>query len=316
MRLATYLQAGQERFGAVAGDTVIDLNRASAALARCAGHAAAEAAADAAVGADVLQFLELDAPAVAAAAEAVAHVKALDRAEARAGLLVTDLSAVKLLPPVPRPPKIICVARNYAEHAKEAGLEISPIPIVFARFAKTLVAQGDPVVRPSVSDEFDWEGELAIVIGKGGHRISRENAMEHIAGYSVFNDVTVRDYQFRVTQYTSGKNFSASGPFGPFLVLPDEVADPHKLDLRTEVNGVVKQTGNTSDMIYDLPTIIEHVSEWIELEPGDVIPTGTPSGVGFKRNPPEFLKPGDTVSVTVEGLGTLTNPVVDEESQR
>lgn len=313
MRLATYLQAGQQRFGAVDGDTVIDLNRAGAALARAQGNAAtAQAAADAAVGTDVLQFLELGESAVAAAREAVAHVQSLDAATARADLLVADLAAVKLLPPVPRPPKIVCVARNFAEHAKEAGLEISPIPIVFARFAKTLVAQGDPVVRPAVSEQLDWEGELAVVIGRGGHRISRAHAMEHVAGYSIFNDVTVRDYQFRVKQYTSGKNFNASGPFGPYLVLADEVADPHRLDLKTEINGVVKQEGNTRDFIYDIPTIIEHISEWIELEPGDVIPTGTPSGVGFKRNPPEFLKAGDTVSVTVEGLGTLSNPVVEE----
>lgn len=315
MRLATYVQAGEERFGAVDGDSVIDVNRAAAALARARGHAVPQAAADAAVGTDVLEFLELGVEAVRAAREAVDHVAGLDQAEARSGLLVAPLADVKLLPPVPRPPKIICVARNYAEHAKEAGLEISPIPIVFARFAQTLVAQGDPVVRPAVSEQFDWEGELAIVIGKGGHRISKENAMEHIAGYSIFNDVTVRDYQFRVTQYTSGKNFDASGPFGPYLVLADEVPDPHQLDISVEVNGTVKQTGHTSDMIYDLPTIIEHISEWVTLEPGDVIPTGTPSGVGFKRNPPEFLKAGDTVSVTVEGLGTLTNPVIEESDR-
>jgi acylpyruvate hydrolase len=306
MRLATYLQAGDERFGAVDGDAVIDVNRAAAALFRARGHAVPQAAADAAVGTDILEFLQLGADAVATAKQAVAQAPADVR---------TPLADVKLLPPVPRPPKIICVARNYAEHAKEAGLEISPIPIVFARFANTLVADGDPVVRPSVSDQLDWEGELAIVIGKGGHRIKREDALEHIAGYSIFNDVTVRDYQFRVQQYTSGKNFDASGPFGPYLVLPDEVADPHKLDVTLEVNGTVKQTGNTSDMIYDLGTIIEHISEWITLEPGDVIPTGTPSGVGFKRNPPEFLKAGDTVSVTVEGLGTLTNPVIEESDR-
>ncbi|HWT92673.1 MAG TPA: fumarylacetoacetate hydrolase family protein [Solirubrobacteraceae bacterium] len=314
MRLATYLQAGQERLGAVDGNGYVDLNRAYAALRRSqgadAGQAAAEA--DALVPADVLRFLALGAPAVDAARAAVAHVSGIDVDAARADLLAVAAREVTLLPPVPRPPKIICVARNYAEHAREAGLEISPIPIVFARFAETLVADGGAVVRPTVSEQLDWEGELAIVIGKGGRHIQREEAMDHVAGYSIFNDVTVRDFQFRVTQYTSGKNFSASGPFGPHLVLADEVADPHALEIRTEVGGVLKQTGNTSDMIYDIPTIIEHISEWITLEPGDVIPTGTPAGVGFKRNPPEFLRAGDTVSVTVEGLGTLTNPVVAE----
>jgi len=313
MKLASYVLGGELRLGAVDGDAVVDLNRAYAAKLREEGRAAAQVAADAAIPVDATTFLALGEPAIAAAGEALAYGQQLDPSAAAAQLLRSPLAAVKLLPPVPRPPKIICVARNYAEHAKEAGLQISEIPIVFARFSETLVAQGDPVVRPKVSEQFDWEGELAIVIGRGGRHITREDAMDHIAGYSIFNDVTVRDFQFRVTQYTSGKNFSASGPFGPYLVLKDEVADPHALDIRTEINGEVKQTGNTSDMIYDLPTIIEHISEWIALEPGDVIPTGTPAGVGFKRNPPEFLKPGDTVSVSVQGLGTLTNPVIAEE---
>ena len=137
--------------------------------------------------------------------------------------------------------------------------------------------------------------------------------MDHVAGYSIFNDVTVRDYQFRVTQYTGGKNFRSSGPFGPALVTADEVDDPHSLDIRTEVNGIVKQDANTDEFIFDLPTIVEHISEFIPLEAGDVIATGTPAGVGFKREPAEFLRPGDTVTVTIEGIGTLENPVIAEE---
>ena len=312
MKLASFLQGSQARLGAVDGDALIDLNRAYAALLDTKDHQASQAAADAEVPSDVVGFLALGDPALAAARDAVAHAQGVDSAAVGDGLLRIPLSDVKLLPPVPNPPKIICVARNFAEHAKEAGLEISEIPIVFARFANTLLADGDAVVRPTVSDQLDWEGELAVVIGKGGRHIKPKDALDHVAGYSIFNDVTVRDYQFRVTQYTSGKNFAASGPFGPFLVLADEVDDPHTLDISLEVNGVVKQTGNTGDMIFDVPTIIEHISEWIDLEAGDVIAMGTPAGVGFKRNPPEFLAPGDTVSVTVEGLGVLTNPVVDE----
>ena len=314
MKLASYRQGGETRLGGVDGDAVVDLNRAYAALLESEGHPTARDTADATVPTDVVAFLALGDSAVAAAQKALTHVESLDAADASSGLLTSQLADVKLLPPVPNPPKIVCVARNYAEHAKEAGLEISEIPIVFARFANTLVANGDPVVRPQVSEQFDWEGELAVVIGKGGRHIKRDAAMEHVAGYSIFNDVTVRDYQFRVTQYTSGKNFADSGPFGPFLVLTDEIDDPHALDISVEVNGVVKQTGNTSDMLFDVPAMIEHISEWIELEPGDVIPMGTPSGVGFKRTPPEFLRPGDTVTVSVTGLGTLTNPVTAEEA--
>ncbi len=183
-----------------------------------------------------------------------------------------------------------------------------------SRFANTFVADGDPVIVPSVSTHLDWEGELAIIIGKNtnGRRLKKEEAMNYVFGYSIFNDVTVRDYQFRVTQYTAGKNFRASGPFGPVIVTADEVADPHKLDIRTTLNGEVMQFANTETMIYDIPTILEHISDFIDLEAGDVIPTGTPAGVGFKRKPPIFLKDGDRITVEIPGIGTLSNPVIDE----
>ncbi len=313
MKLVTYLLGGDVRLGSLDGEAVIDLNRAYAAMQRSQGHPAARASADAVVPADVIEFLALGDASSQAARAAIAFAKGLAPDEARRSLLATPTEDLELLPPVPKPPKIICIARNYAEHAREAGLQISEVPIVFARFTDTLVAPGGAIIRPTVSEQLDWEGELAVIIGKRGRHIAREAAMDHIAGYSIFNDVTVRDYQFRVTQYTSGKNFAASGPFGPHLVLKDEIADPLNLDITTEVNGVVKQTGNTSDMIYDLPTILGHISEWIALEPGDVIATGTPAGVGFKREPPEFLRPGDEVSVTISGLGTLTNTVRAEE---
>jgi 2-keto-4-pentenoate hydratase/2-oxohepta-3-ene-1,7-dioic acid hydratase in catechol pathway len=229
---------------------------------------------------------------------------------------VRPLDTVRLLPPVPRPPKIICVARNYAEHAAEVGFELPTIPILFARFPVTLVAPGDPIVRPTVSEQLDWEGELAVIIGRGGRHITRDDALQHVAGYAIFNDVTVRDFQFRVAQYTAGKNFSASGPFGPWLTLTDEVPDPQALEIVTEVNGVEKQRANTADMIFDVATLIEHISEFVELEPGDVIPTGSPAGVGFKRDPPEFLRPGDICRIEISGLGALENPVVAEESVR
>jgi len=313
VRLATHLQAGEPRLAVVAGDALIDVERGYAALLRARGEVAAERLAAAGAPSDVVRFLALGARAIAAAREAVDHALALDPAVARAELIRSALHEARLLPPVPRPPKIVCVARNYREHAAEAGLAVSEIPILFARFAATLVAPGEPIVRPSVSDQLDWEGELAVVIGTGGHRITAADAARHVAGYSLFNDATVRDYQFRVTQYTGGKNFSGSAPFGPFLVLADELPDPGALELTTTLNGEVVQRARTSEMIFDVPTIVEHVSEFVALEPGDVIAMGTPAGVGFKRNPPRFLVPGDVVEVAIPELGVLSNPVVAEE---
>jgi len=309
MRLLTFATDRTPRLGALVDGQVVDLNLAQESLLRSRGDAGS---ADEQVPTDVVAFLGRGDAGLQAAREALDHVAELGADAARSSGLATPAEAVRLLPPVPRPPKIICVGRNFAEHAREAGLPVSEIPIIFARFPATLVAHGDPVVRPTVSEQLDWEGELAVVIGKPGRHVPRAKAMEHVAGYSVFNDVTVRDYQFRITQYTAGKNFSDSGPFGPHLVLTDEVPDPHVLDITTEINDEVVQRGNTSDMIFDVPTIIEHISEFIALEAGDVIPMGTPSGVGFKRTPPRFLVPGDVVRVTVASVGALENPVVDE----
>lgn len=315
MKLASIRLGGEERLVAVTDDGYVDLNRARAAQLAADGAANASERAAAEVPPSIVRLLELGDSGLAAAREALTFAQEIGvHSDASHAALIPCPSDVgELLPAVPNPPKIVCVARNYAEHAKEAGLEISPIPIVFARFTQTLVAHGKPVIRPTVSEQYDWEGEVAIVIGKRGHRISKADAMQHVAGYTLFNDCTVRDYQFRVTQYTSGKNFDASGPLGPYVVTADEVADPHNLDLTTTLNGEVVQSANTSDMIYDIPTIIEHISEWVTLEPGDVIPTGTPAGVGFKRQPPWFLKPGDVMQVSATGLGVLENSVVAEE---
>jgi 2-keto-4-pentenoate hydratase/2-oxohepta-3-ene-1,7-dioic acid hydratase in catechol pathway len=314
VKLVTFRQGGEHRVGAIEGDgAVVDLNRAYAASLRDAdgtsGRTSA-ALADASVPTDMVAFIEGGEPTLDAARRALAHGQAMD-----AGAAARDLLRVRdaeLVCPIPNPPKIVCVARNYAEHAKEAGLEISPIPILFARFATTLVPPGGDVVLPTVSDQLDWEGELALVIGRRGRHVSEDDDMSYIAGYTIFNDVTVRDYQFRVTQYTEGKNFHATGPLGPYIATADEVPDPHDLEIVTTVSGVEKQRASTADMIYSIPRLVSHISDFIELQPGDVIPTGTPAGVGFKRTPPEFLAAGDVVSVSVTGLGVLENPVVSE----
>lgn len=304
MKLVTYKWGGEARFGVISGERIIDIQRASS-------YFAATRPSLRPIDAPIEAFFDNIEVLLPSLKETVSLFEAGPEA---GNELSVSVSAAKLMVPIPRPPKTICVARNYAEHAKEAGLEISPIPILFARFPAAFVAPGDPVVVPSVSEQLDWEGELAVVIGKAtnGKRVSKAEAMDYVFGYSIFNDVTVRDYQFRVTQYTAGKNFRSSGPFGPSIVTADEIKDPHDLQITTKINGHIEQSASTSDMIYDIPTIIENISEFIDLEPGDLIPTGTPAGVGFKRKPPVFLRPGDEVTVEIPGVGILTNPVSSE----
>jgi 2-keto-4-pentenoate hydratase/2-oxohepta-3-ene-1,7-dioic acid hydratase in catechol pathway len=222
------------------------------------------------------------------------------------------LADVKLLPLVPNPEKILCVGLNYATHVAETGREQKEHPAIFTRYADSLIADGDAMVRPPESVRFDYEGELAIVIGKKGRRIAPENAWEHIAGYSVINDGSIRDWQRHNIQFTPGKTWPATGPFGPALVTKDEVEDLASQRVQTRVNGELVQDQPISDQIWDIPTVVAYCSTFTDLNPGDVIATGTPGGVGDKRKPPLYLKAGDVVEVSVGVIGTLTNPVIDE----
>jgi acylpyruvate hydrolase len=223
-----------------------------------------------------------------------------------------DLNAVRLLPPVPVPPKILCVGLNYDDHLEESGLKKPAYPEIFARFATSLIAHQEPIRRPRESIALDYEAELAVVIGKPGRRISQEQALDHVAGYSLFNDASVRDFQLRTPQWTMGKNFDATGSFGPWLVTPD-VVPPGARGLRIQgrLNGRVMQDARTDQLIFNVPALIEMISVAMSLERGDVILTGTPGGVGAARKPPVFMKPGDIFEVDVEGIGVLTNPVQD-----
>ncbi|OCC25020.1 5-carboxymethyl-2-hydroxymuconate isomerase [Croceicoccus estronivorus] len=223
-----------------------------------------------------------------------------------------SLSELSLLPVIPNPGKILCVGLNYASHVEEMGREQKGYPAIFTRWANTLVAAGHPLVRPRESTAFDFEGELAIVIGKAGRRIQRENALEHIAGYSIFHDASARDWQRHNSQFTPGKNFPGTGGFGPALVTPDEIQDLGAHRVRTVLNGEIVQDQPVSDMIHDVAAIIAYCSTFTELVPGDVIATGTPGGVGAGRTPPLYMKGGDEVEVSIGVLGTLANPVVDE----
>ncbi len=216
------------------------------------------------------------------------------------------------LPPVGRPPKILCIGVNYDAHRRETGRERSAHPTVFARFAHTLVGHLQPLLRPAVSERFDFEGELAVIIGREGRRIDRDRALEHIAGYACFNDGSVRDFQRHTTQFTPGKNFDRTGGFGPWMVTSDEIPDPQALKLRTTVGGEVMQSAPTEHMIFPVAVLIEYLSSFCTLQPGDVIATGTPGGVGDRRDPPRYLRPGETVEVTIEGVGTLVNPIAQE----
>jgi 2-keto-4-pentenoate hydratase/2-oxohepta-3-ene-1,7-dioic acid hydratase in catechol pathway len=223
------------------------------------------------------------------------------------------LDAVRILPPVPKPPKIICVGLNYDDHLEESGLKKPVYPEIFARFATSLIAHGEPIRQPLESSTLDYEAELAVVIGRGGRRISRDRALDHVAGYSLFNDATIREFQLRTPQWTMGKNFDATGAFGPWLVTPDALPPgAHGLRIQGRLNGRVMQDASTGRLIFNVSTLIELISVAISLEPGDVIITGTPGGVGAARKPPIYMQPGDVFEVEIEGMGVLSNAVQRE----
>ena len=223
-----------------------------------------------------------------------------------------ELAEITWLPVIPNPGKILCVGLNYETHRKETGRTEVENPTIFARFANSQTGHLRPIPRPRVSTDLDYEGELAIIIGTPGRYITRQAAMAHIAGFACYNDGSVRDFQRHTHQFTPGKNFPDTGAFGPWMVTPDEMGEIGPQRLQTRVNGEVVQDALLSQMIFDIPRQIEYCSSFTRLEPGDVIVTGTPGGVGAKRQPPLWLKPGDTVEVEIDGVGLLRNPVTQE----
>jgi 2-keto-4-pentenoate hydratase/2-oxohepta-3-ene-1,7-dioic acid hydratase in catechol pathway len=222
------------------------------------------------------------------------------------------LAAVTLSPVVPNPGKIFCVGHNYESHRQETGRAKTEHPSIFLRFADSQTGHRQKLLRPAVSTMFDFEGELAVVIGKGGRAIAPERALDHVAGYACYNDASVRDWQWHTHQFTPGKNFPGTGAFGPWLVTPDEVGDPAQLSVTTRLNGEIVQSQPTAEMIFPIPEIIAYVSQFTPLSPGDVIVTGTPGGVGAKRQPPLWLKDGDTIEVEIPKVGLLVNRVEGE----
>jgi 2-keto-4-pentenoate hydratase/2-oxohepta-3-ene-1,7-dioic acid hydratase in catechol pathway len=222
------------------------------------------------------------------------------------------LSSVKLLAPIPRPRKLLCVGLNYRDHAAETGSTIPDVPTIFNKFATAVIGPGADIVLPKVSKSPDYEAEFAFVIGTGGRHIAAADWQKHIFGYTIVNDVSARDYQRATTQWLMGKTFDTFAPMGPWIITADEIADPHNLNIQLEINGEVLQNSNTRELIFKIPDLIAFLSSVFTLEPGDIVSTGTPAGVGVARKPQRFLRPGEEVTIKIQSIGELSNPVVAE----
>ncbi|MET3433791.1 2-keto-4-pentenoate hydratase/2-oxohepta-3-ene-1,7-dioic acid hydratase in catechol pathway [Herbaspirillum seropedicae] len=278
MKFASFRHQGKDSFGLVTGEQVIDL-----------GHAGAGS---------LKQYLARGGAA-----------RAQQDAEQGRALAIAE---VQFLPVIPDPEKILCVGINYLSHVKETGRELPKHPMIFARFADSQTGHLQPIIRPHASEKLDFEGELAVVIGRKARHVKAAEALDYVAGYACYNDGSVRDWQKHTIQFIPGKNFPQTGGFGPWLVTPDEAGDPSQLSLVTRLNGTVVQEARTDDLIFPIPALIEYCSTFTELNPGDVIITGTTGGVGAFREPPLWMKPGDVVEVEISGLGKLVNPVAQE----
>lgn len=280
MKLASFRLQNKDTYGAVVDGGVIDLGK------------------------------KLKYPDLRSLIEAGALAEAATAAKgAKADAKLTDIT---FLPLLPNPGKIICVGLNYKTHREETGRSETENPALFVRFADSQTAHLQPLLKPKASDKLDYEGELAVIIGKAGRHVPADKALDIIAGYSCYNDGSVRDWQNHTIQWTAGKNFPKTGSFGPWMVTKDEIPDPTKLTLTTRLNGNVMQHTTTDLLIWPIDVLIKYISTFTELRPGDVISTGTPGGVGFKRNPPVFMKAGDTVEIEISSIGILENPIVAE----
>jgi acylpyruvate hydrolase len=313
LRLVTYAYQGETRIGAVADDQVIDLNRAYEGLLREQGDPRPEAMAEAIVPPEMLGFLEGQERSMAAAHEAVAFAQKQPADEAREQGMVRDVSAVHLKAPIPRPTKITLMGFNYRAHAEEMLEDVPEHPLLFAAYPSVVNGPNSPIVIPEGSETPDYEAEFGVVIGKAGRNVSPDEAMEHVAGYVIVNDGTDRAWQSRGSQYLIGKSVETFKVIGPYLVTKDEIADPHDLDIKLWVNDELRQDSNTSLQVFKIPDVVAYMSTFWELEPGDVLSTGTPPGVGHGREPPVYLEPGDEIRIEISGLGTLENPVVAAE---
>jgi 2-keto-4-pentenoate hydratase/2-oxohepta-3-ene-1,7-dioic acid hydratase in catechol pathway len=302
MRLVTYRRTAESRIGAITDRGIVDLRDAVAGLLARSGNGDPAGEAAWRVPGDMTVFLARAGNAFGPFAEAVAAPTAPQP---------LDPAAASLLAPVPRPGKVIGVGRNYGAHAAEGALERQEEPRLFAKFSSSVIGPGAPIIRPQGIVKLDWEVELAIVVGRRMKGVGREEALSYVAGYTILNDISAREFQFDVKppQTSFAKSHDTFTPMGPELVTADTFGDPGNVDVSCHVNGAEMQTGNTHDLIFDCPYILSYISRFATLEPGDVVATGTPAGVGHFRNRPVYLKPGDRVACRVSGLGTLENPV-------
>ena len=282
MKLATYRLQGADSYGVVRPDSIVDLR-----------PIAAE------VGRTLKEALERN---------SLPRIRTWSASQSS----VVGIEAVEFLPVIPHPEKIFCIGINYKSHVAETGRETPSHPMIFTRFADSQVGHGQPIIRPRVSDKLDYEGELAVVIGRQARHVTAATALEYVAGYSAYNDGSVRDWQRHTIQFTPGKNFPHTGGFGPWLVTTDEIPDPSRLTLQTRLNDQIVQDARTDDLIFPVETLIEYCSTFTTLYPGDVIITGTTGGVGAYRQPPLWMKPGDIVEVDISGVGILRNTIRDE----
>ncbi len=283
MKIARFLRGSEPGLGAVVGDELVDLRSA-----------------DPAIPLDAVALLDPDSEARRRAEEALARGPRI------------ALSEVRLQAPVPRPPKFLAVGLNYADHVAESGMERPQLPMIFNKQSTCVTGPYDEVHMPRASSALDYEGELGFVIGRACRHVPRDRAAEVIGGYTVVDDVSVRDWQLRVPTWTMGKSFDTHGPLGPWLVTADELPNPHSLGVRTWVNDELRQDSNTKQLIFDCFALVEHLSTAFTLEPGDVVATGTPGGVGIAHKPPKLLQVGDVVRIEIEGIGRIQNPVVAE----
>jgi len=314
VRLLTFLAGSHTRLGAELRDKVVDLNAALVWMLEQNGEPAANRLAEALLPSDMLSFLQAGLRARQEGERVLGYIASvLSQSDVPAGILF-DRSDVHVCAPIPRPGKVICVGINYRNHVMEMKREIPTIPVIFSKLANTIVGHEDTVSMPRVSTDLDYEAELAVVIGRRGRYIKESEAYDYIAGYTAFNDISVRDWQKRTPQWLQGKSFDRTGPLGPVLVTVDEIANPHQLGIRSYVNGEIRQNDNTDKMIFNVPFLVSFISQVMTLEPGDVIATGTPGGVGVAMNPPGFMKVGDTVRVEIDQIGSLQNYIVEDPS--
>jgi len=282
MKLASFILNGKATYGLIKGDGVVDLGKR--------------------LGADY--------PDLKALIAGNAYGKAAAFSDEPADAKQADIT---FLPTIPNPEKIICIGLNYKNHMEETGRSDSEYPVHFVRWADTQVGHNEPMICPKNSTKYDYEGELAVIIGTPARHVSKADALNHVAGYSCYNDGSIRDFQRHTHQFHPGKNFPGTGGFGPWMVTADEIPDPAKMRLVTRLNGEVMQDTTTDLLIFDIPTLIEYLSSYTVLSPGDVLVTGTPGGVGFARKPPVYMKSGDVVEVDIDKIGVLSNPIADED---